>query len=278
MNHNENEFIGEKAFRIFYQSWLPDEKPKAIIQIVHGFGEHSGRYMNIVNKLVPLNYGIYANDHRGNGKSDGTTNYVESFEFYVRDLKRLSDLIKENHPEVPIFMLGHSMGSGIAMTFANKYQELLKGLILSGTGTTLGEEVSPLLKLMSKVISKILPKMEIDPKLDPETLSHDPEVVKAYKEDPLVHYEKITTRLGSEMLKTFSNLESVVKDLHIPLLIQIGSEDKAVHGSDELITFMKMEDKTVKIYEGLFHEVYNETTNEREKVLNDLVNWLESHL
>jgi alpha-beta hydrolase superfamily lysophospholipase len=278
MKHKEYEMIGEKDFRIYYQSWLPDQNPKAIVQIFHGFGEHSGRYMNVVNKLIPLNYGIYINDHRGHGKSDGTTNYVGSFDLFIEDEKTFHDLIKKQHPDIPIFVLGHSMGSAIAIYFAEKYQELLQGLILSGTGIRLGEEISPFLKFMSKIMAKLAPKMKIDTKLNPESLSHDPVVVKNYKEDPLVNYQKITTRLGNEMLKRFRNLKEVLMNLELPLLVQVGSEDVAIQGIEELEGSFKMEDKTIKVYDGLYHEVYNEMKEEREKVLEDLVNWLKNHI
>jgi alpha-beta hydrolase superfamily lysophospholipase len=278
MKHKEYEMIGEKDFRIYYQSWLPDQDPKAIVQIFHGFGEHSGRYMNVVNELIPLNYGIYINDHRGHGKSDGTTNYVESFDLFIEDEKTFHDLIKKQHPDIPIFVLGHSMGSAIAIYFAEKYQELLQGLILSGTGIRLGEEISPFLKFMSKIMAKLAPKMKIDTKLNPESLSHDPVVVKNYKEDPLVHYQKITTRLGNEMLKRFRNLKEVLMNLELPLLVQVGSEDVAIQGIEELEGSFKMEDKTIKVYDGLYHEVYNEIKEEREKVLEDLVYLLENYI
>jgi len=278
MKHKEDIFIGEKEFKIYYQSWLPDQNVKAIIQIVHGFAEHSGRYMNIVDKLIPSNYAIYANDHRGHGKSDGKTNYVESFDLFVEDEKRFYDIIKKNHPSVPIFMLGHSMGSGIAFYFAKKYQDLIKGLIVSGAGVRLGEELSPLVRFMSKVLSKITPKMNIDPKLNPESLSHDPNVVQNYRKDPLVHYQKITTRLGYELLKRFSELKEVVSELNLPLLVQVGSEDEAVQGIDELGNSLNMEDKTINVYKGLYHEVYNEVEEDREEVLKDLLDWLESHV
>ncbi|TXT67602.1 MAG: Phospholipase YtpA [Promethearchaeota archaeon] len=278
MEHKEDSFIGEKDLKIYYQIWIPEGSPKAVIQIVHGFGEHSGRYMNVVNKLVPMGYIIYADDHRGHGKSDGVENYVDSFDLYVEDEKKLYDIARENHPNIPYFMLGHSMGSGIAQYFAKKYQSLLDGLILSGAGNSVGDEVSGFIKVMSKAMAVLAPKMTVDSGLDPNFLSHDPQVVQAYIDDPLVHYEKVTARLGKEMLVRFTNLDEVVEELTLPLLVQCGSEDKAVFGIDELKQHYTMEDKTVKIYDGLYHEVYNEVKDKREIVLNELAQWLENHI
>ena len=126
MKHFESEYEGTGGLKIYYQYWIPD-KPKAILQIVHGFAEHSGRYMNVVNELIPLGYALYANDHRGHGRSEGIRNYVDTFDQYIEDEKILYKIISEQHPNMPIFMLGHSMGSLIALYFTKKYENLLKG-------------------------------------------------------------------------------------------------------------------------------------------------------
>ncbi|MBK5134284.1 alpha/beta fold hydrolase, partial [Candidatus Bathyarchaeota archaeon] len=132
MNHIEDEFEGVDGIKLFYQAWLP-ENPKAVVQVIHGFAEHSGRYKNVVNQLEPNGFAIYAHDLRGHGKSEGVQNYVDSMDQFVEDEKKFYDLIKKKHSNLKIFLLGHSMGSGIAMYFTKKYENLLTGLILSGT-------------------------------------------------------------------------------------------------------------------------------------------------
>jgi len=278
MDHIEGEFKGVKNLNIFYQTWIP-EKSKAVIQVVHGFAEHSGRYLNVVNQLNPLGYVIYANDHRGHGKSDGKRNYVDYFDQYIEDEKKLYDLIKINHPSLPVFMLGHSMGSLIALDFTNKYESLLRGLVLSGTGTGAGENTSKTLKLIVKALAKITPKKYINPGLKADKLSHDPEVVQAYENDPLVNANKITIRLGWELMNKFEKINSITRNLKLPLLVQCGAEDSLIKGSEEILkNSFNMEDKAILIYDGLYHEVYNEILEEREKVLNDLSNWLDKHV
>ncbi|MFX0073799.1 MAG: alpha/beta hydrolase [Candidatus Hermodarchaeota archaeon] len=277
MKYIEGEIEGENNLKIYYQAWIPDN-PKAIIQVVHGFAEHSGRYLNVVNHLIPLGYAVYADDHRGHGKSDGKRNYVDSFNQYIEDEKSFYDLIKNAYQNLPIFMLGHSMGSMIALFFANKYEPLLKGLILSGTGTGAGEGTSKALKVIVKLLAKIIPKKYINPGLKAEKLSHDPEVVKAYESDPLVNADKIALRLGWELMKCFSKFDPITQSLKLPLLVQCGAEDSLIKGSEEALkSAFKMKDKTILIYEGLYHEVYNESKEEREKVLKDLSNWLDNH-
>ncbi len=273
----ESEFEGVKGLKIYYQAWLP-ESLKAVVQIAHGFAEHSGRYLNVVNELVPLGYAVYANDHRGHGKSEGNINFVDNLDQYIEDQKLLYDIIKEKHQNFPIFLLGHSMGSLIAIYFTKKYEDLLNGLILSGAGTSAGGKVSGFLKFMAKFFSKIAPHMKIDPKIDAKFLSHDPEVVSSYENDPLVHAEKITTRLGYEIMKALNKLETFVGNLKLPLLMQCGLEDKLMGGAENLKDMFIMEDKTAYIYDGLFHEVYNEVEDDRKKVLKNLSDWLESHV
>jgi alpha-beta hydrolase superfamily lysophospholipase len=250
-----------------------------VIQIVHGGFEHSGRYLNVVNGLLPHNYAVYADDHRGHGRSEGTRNYIDSFDQFIKDEKKLFDIIHENHPDLPFFMLGHSMGSIIATYFTKKYEELLAGLILSGTAA--GSAAFPrFLTIMVKVLSKMTPRLTIDPKLNPNDLSRDPEVVKAYQNDPYVHAKKITIRLAGEIVKHIDGLVDVYNNLTLPLLVQCGSEDvlmKIKDFKEDLQNAFTMEDKQINIYEGLYHEVYNELEPDRIMVLKDLSDWLEKH-
>lgn len=276
MKNLEGEFKGVKDTKIYYQSWLPDN-PKAVVQLVHGFREHSGRYMNVVNALVPRNYAIYADDHRGHGKSEGIRGYVDSFDQYIEDEKLLHDIIKERHSNLPIFLLGHSMGSVIATHYVRKYEDLLKGLVLSGLGTKPGGSASILLKLMSKLMSKIKPNYRADPGLDTEFISRDPEVVKAYENDPMIFWD-ISARLGAELMKRIPALKKFGGDFKLPLLIQCGTADTAMLGHEDFEDLFTMEDKTIKFYEGLFHEVYNELEEDRKVVLKDLGDWLDNHL
>jgi len=277
LKHQEGEFKGLKGLKIYYQAWIPDI-PKAVIQLVHGGFEHSGRYQNVVNELIPQGYAIYANDHRGHGKSEGLRNYIDVFDQFVEDEKIFYDLIKEKHSDLPLFMLGHSLGSFIAIYFTERYEHLLNGLILSGTGTSPGKETSGFLKLLAKGFSKIAPKIKFNPRIDAKFLSHDQEVVKNYKNDPLVSADTITARLGYEMVKNFKNLKVTISNFKINLLVQCGSQDKLIRGSEELDECFKMDDKTIKVYDGLYHEVYNEIEKDRTIVLKDLRDWLDSHI
>ncbi|MHA1413445.1 MAG: lysophospholipase [Promethearchaeota archaeon] len=274
----EGKFEGLDGLKLYYQGWMPENEPKAIIQVVHAFAEHSGRYKNIINELIPLNYAVYAHDLRGHGKSDGIRNFVENMGHYVDDQKIFYDLLKNKHPNLPFIMLGHSFGAVIILNFLKTHEKLIKGAILSALGMKLAVKSSGLMKLLAKIFSKIFPRMKTSSGLKPELLSHDLEVVKAYMEDPFVNYKKITARLGYIMIKSFEEIPEILQDLKIPILIQCGSEDRLVSGALELKEMIKNENIKIIVYEGLYHEVYNETENYRTQVFKDLFEWLKEHV
>jgi acylglycerol lipase len=275
MKHAEDNFTAVDDVKIYYQVWRPDSAPKAVIQIIHGFGEHSGRYSNLVNELIPRGYVIYANDHRGHGKSEGIQMYVKHFNDFVEDQKIFFDLIKEKEPNLPHFLLGHSMGSAIAELFVAKYPEGISGLVLSGVATH-NKSLSGIMKALAKFFGFIAPKMRMTVDLAPG-LSRDVEVQKAYREDPLV-FKNPTMRLGAEFARGIANAKKNLNQIKIPVLVQSGSKDPEMLGAEEFNELLTTPDKTVKIYEGLYHEVYNELEEDRKRVLKDLGDWLDKHM
>jgi alpha-beta hydrolase superfamily lysophospholipase len=277
MKHIDGHFSGVEGISIYYQAWLPETAPKAIIMVAHGIAEHSGRYLNVVNEVIPRGFAVYANDHRGHGRSEGDRCYVDHFDQYIDDVKLFYDLIRKDHPLAPIFLLGHSMGSLIAVQFTAKYESLLSGLILSGSGNKTGGDVSPLLIAISKLLSRIVPRLKIRATDLSQYISHDPEVVQRYRTDPLNFLKGFSARLGAELLRSFAINESLVGSFKLPLLFQAGGEDSLVLNARAVAEKFTMTDKTFRIYEGLWHEVYNESEADRRKVLNDLGEWLDRH-
>jgi alpha-beta hydrolase superfamily lysophospholipase len=271
-------FTAQDGTSIFWKSWLPEGHPKAVVHLIHGYAEHIERYGNVVNELVPAGYAVFGNDHRGHGKSQGRRGHVKSFQEFIDDEKQFSlEVIKAQFPNTPYFVLGHSMGSLIALNYAEQNPDSLKALVLSGTGSQPGTDIPKLLITLTKILSKILPAIHVKSPLPPEFISRDTEVVKAYVDDPLV-YNVITPRLAHEMNRyVVLGAENAFK-LKIPVLIQLGSQDTAFSGQKELFEMIGAADKTFKRYEGLRHEVYNELPEDRAKVLADLRTWLDGHV
>lgn len=278
MKHHEGNYIGTKGFRIYYQKWLPESMPSAIVIICHGIAEHSGRYERVAEALVSKGIAVYANDHRGHGKSEGKRCDIDRFDQYIDDIKTFFDLIKAENPELPVFLLGHSMGSLIAVQFTHRYESLLNGLILSGSGNRAGGDISPILLSSVNLLSKLVPHLTVKATDLTKYLSHDPVEVEKNHTDPLVHQGGISVRLAAELFRSFDINEQLARNIKLPLLFQAGSDDHLVLGASSLASRFTMTDKTVYIYKGLWHEIYNEVEADRKKVLEDLVNWFDKRL
>lgn len=276
MKHFEGNFSTFDGLNLYYQAWLPNGDPKAVIQLSHGVGEHSSRYSNVVNALVPAGFAIYTKDYRGHGKSEGEHAYVNSFTDWVNDEKEFTKVVRRHEENVPLFLLGHSLGACIAILYAASQPDDLTGLVLSGTGTHVGDTVNPILVFLARFLAKIRPKWKTYAGL-PDHLSRDPDVVEKYINDPLV-FTRYTFRLGNEIFRIWKILSSEISLIKIPILVQSGELDKIVTGVSELFSQVTAEDKTLKIYKGLFHEVYNELEADRVQVLANLKDWLINHL
>jgi alpha-beta hydrolase superfamily lysophospholipase len=277
MKHIDGNFKGIRNLNIYYQGWLPDVNIKAVLLVVHGLGEHSGRYMNVVNHFVPLDYAVYGFDHVGHGKSDGEREMVGDFDDFTDTLSIFYKMVSQWQKDAPIFILGHSMGGLISSYYLIDHQADFKGAIISGPVVKVGEDISQGTIIMGKILSKIAPKMGILA-LDANAISKDPAVVTAYENDPLVFHGKTPARLAAEMLSAMQRVNSEASKITLPIILVHGSEDALADpaGSQMLYDETNSKDKTLKIYDGLYHEVFNEP--ERDQVLKDVANWLESHL
>jgi acylglycerol lipase len=261
MKHIEGNFKGFKDFNIYYQSWQPDNKPRAVLLVAHGFAEHSGRYLNVVNHFLPKGYAVYALDHRGHGRSDGQRIHVDDFSEYIKDLKTFFNIVRKENLKDKIFLIGHSMGSMIALLYAIEYQQELAGLVTSGGG-------------LAKPGDPPMAPRKPGAALPSAMLSRDPAVVRAYENDPLVYRGPLPT--GGTGGSMFSKLYPMVPQIKLPVLIMAGNGGSDGARSRVLYEQIGSEDKTLKLYFGLLHEIFNEP--EHPQVLADLENWLNAHL
>lgn len=277
MIHAEGRFQSPQGANIYYQHWQPQDAPKAVLLVVHGLAEHSGRYMNLVNYFVPRGYAVYGLDHIGHGKSDGRRVYIERFSDFTGPLKTYFDMIQGWHPGKPVFLVGHSMGGLIGAVYLLEHQNELKGAVLSAPAVKVSDTISPVTITVGKILSGILPKAGLLA-LDAAAISKDKAVVSAYINDPLVYTGKVTARLAAEMLSAMQRVTAQAADIRLPILLLQGSADRLVDpsGAKMLQENASTPDKTLKVYDGLYHEVFNEP--EREQVLQDVEAWLEAHL
>ena len=276
MKHEDGFFEEVRGAKIYYQYWLPDGDVRAVILISHGLAEHSGRYMNVVNHFVPHGYAVYALDNIGHGKSDGRRVYVKGFTDYTDVLGEYLAIIRLWQPDKPLFLLGHSMGALIAAVFLLDHQSAFSGAILSGPSVVVPKNVSRATIVMARIFSALAPTIGLMG-LDAEGVSRDPAVVRAYIDDPLVYNGKTTARLGYELLKAMQRVTTESSRITLPIMILQGGADRLVdpNGARILYDTIGSSDKTLKIYDGLYHEVYNEP--EHDEVLGDVEAWLEKH-
>ncbi|MFL5895882.1 MAG: alpha/beta hydrolase [Thermoleophilaceae bacterium] len=275
MTHQDGHFEGVGGNDIYWQSWLPDRAPRAIVALAHGASEHSGRYAWTAEQLTARGYGVYALDHRGHGRSSGSRALVDRMANVVADLGTLIERAAGEHPERGRpFLLGHSMGGGVALAYATRHQETLEGLIVSAPLAVL-EAASPLQRIAGRVLSAIAPKAGVYD-IDSSTVSRDPEVVRDYDSDPLNHHGKLPARTVAELSNEVERFPAAIPALKLPLLVLVGTGDQLVppRASDFVYEMASSDDKTIKRYDGLYHEILNEP--ERETVVADIADWLDA--
>ena len=268
-------FEGALGVEIFYRSFQATDE-KARLVIAHGLGEHSGRYGNVVERLFPMGVSIWALDHRGHGQSKGKRGHLETFQHYLADLGVILGMAHQNKPDgIKLFLLGHSMGGLIALNFAQNFPELISGVVASSPALGVTVEVPPAKAFLGRVMSSILPGLSMSNGLDATKLSHDPAVVEAYQKDPLVH-GRVTARWFTEFMGAMEATRQGASAMSVPLLMQLAGDDHLVDPKASQAMFKQVgsKDKTLHVYDGYYHEIYNAPQDKRAKVLDDLTAWL----
>jgi alpha-beta hydrolase superfamily lysophospholipase len=277
MKHSEGNFSGANGQNLYYQSWRADKNEKAIIVLVHGFGEHSGRFMNLVNHMVPLGYSIYSFDHRGHGRSEGEPGHILNWAEFRDDLKSFLSFVRDAHPEMPTILMGHSMGGLIVLNYILLNPDEDIKTVIASAPLLAQPGISPVLVMISKLLSKIWPGFSIDTKLDANSISRDPAVIKTYQNDPLVH-SRASARFGTELTRTIDWTQSHAADFNKPLLMYHGESDSLVPlaGTKTFFDSVKINEKDMHIYPGGFHEPHNDI--DHQIVLQDLENWCNKYI
>lgn len=268
----ERQFRGAHGERIVYDLYRPDVgEPRAVVVIAHGMGEHGRRYRHVVDALTGAGYLVAVPDHLGHGRSGGARMRITRFSQYTDDLARV--ISETGIDGVPTFLIGHSMGGCIALDYALDHPEALAGLVLSGAAIMPGDDLPGPLIAVSKLVGKIAPTLPTLA-LDSGSISRDPAVVADYESDPLVHRGKIPARLGAEMVSTMQSFPARLPSLRMPVLVMHGSEDTLTNpdGSRLVDELASSTDKTLIIWDGLRHEIFNEP--EKDEVIGTLTRWL----
>ena len=273
MPYEEDHFQARDGLRLHEYRWLPESDPTAVVVVVHGIIEHSGRYARVAAELNGQGYAVYAMDLRGHGKSDGDRILVRSFDEYTADLELFLDRVRAREPGKPLFLFGHSMGGAIVVLFAVTRRPDVRGLVLSAPALRIGGGMFPVLRRLATFASRLFPRLRVA-RLGESLLSRDPQVIAQFKSDPLVFHGRFPVRTGDEILRAARRIQDLMEAVELPLLLLHGTGDFVTdpEGTRRLHARASSADKTLKLYEGLYHDLLHEP--EKEQITADLIEWL----
>ncbi|KAA8967497.1 alpha/beta hydrolase [Mycobacterium sp.] len=273
----EHAFDGVGGVHIVYDVWTPDTPAHAVVILSHGLGEHARRYDHVAARFGADDLVTYALDHRGHGRSAGKRVLCKDISEYTGDFARLVDIATREHPGCKRIVLGHSMGGAIVFTYGVERPDDYDLMVLSGPAVAAQAAVPPLLAFTAKALGAVVPGLPLQ-KLDSDAISRDPAVVNAYNTDPLVHHGKVPAGIARALLLVGETMPQRAAALTAPLLVVHGSADRlvSVEGSRRLVEAVASSDRELKVYPGLYHEVFNEP--EQGQVLDDVVSWINARL
>jgi acylglycerol lipase len=268
--------MSKNGIRMFGQEWSPEEKPKAAIALIHGLGEHSGRYAHVAEVLTASGYSLTAFDLQGHGKSGGIRGHAPSYDVLVEDVTQNLNLAREHFPGVPVFLYGHSLGGNLCLYYCLSNNGL-KGAIATSPIFETATPPPPVKLAIGKMLYNLIPTLTMDSGLDRQGLARDPEVAKKYSSDALVH-GKISARLALDMLTSGKLLLEKASDFSIPMLVMQGSADRIVspRATRMFAQTTSLSKITYKEWDGFYHELHNEP--EKLEVLKFMVDWLNQEM
>ncbi|RME89855.1 MAG: alpha/beta hydrolase [Anaerolineae bacterium] len=276
MHSVERNLRTRDGLNLFVQEWAPDSKPRAVVCLVHGHGEHVGRYAHVAEALTAAGFALHGFDQRGHGRSEGARGHTPSYDALLDDIEDFLAQVAENQPNLPRFLYGHSMGGNLVINYALRRRPSLAGVIATGPWLRLAFEPPRLKVTLGMAMNRILPGFTQTSGLETAALSRDPDVVRAYENDPLVH-DKISARLFVSMYESGLWALEHAAEFPLPLLLMHGTADRltSAQASEE---FARRADErvTLRLWEGWYHEIHNEP--EKEEVFQVMVAWLSEHL
>ena len=264
--------------RLWTGRWLPaNGAPRATVLLIHGYGEHLGRYAHVVAALTAAGYAVAGVDHHGHGRSQGRRAALRRFDDYVDDAELLLDRVRARDPDLPIVAYGHSMGGLIATRLALRRQADLAGLIATSAAYRVGDAVPPFVKTAGGWLARLVPDLPVFPANTTDFLSRDPEVARLAAADPLCYQGRTRLGLAHAMLTAGLDTRARAAALTLPLLIMHGTADRLTspRGSEEVYARAASPDKTFRAWPGCRHELHNEP--EQRDVIAAILAWLDAH-
>jgi acylglycerol lipase len=276
----EAKFEGHDGVSFYVQGWEPERgKPKAWIALVHGLGEHAGRYAHVAEVLTGAGYALAGFDLRGHGKSGGARGHAASLDAYMQDIHQFFRQMELRSPGLPCFLYGHSLGGLLALTYAIQYGSRLRGVMVTGPALRAALQEQKAKIAIVRLLGSLLSTVTVPSGLDPVTISRDPDVVQKYTNDPLVH-SSTSLGFGKAALNAIDLCFARAGEFPAPLLIMHGKGDRIAYasGSEDFAKLVEAAggDVTLKLWDDLYHEVHNEP--EKAEVFKFMIEWLDGHL
>lgn len=277
LTHREGRFPGVGNLSLYYQAWLPTgQRTRAALVNLHGLGDHSGLYPNLSSRFPAKGVALYAFDMRGNGRSPGQRAYLGSWKEYRGDLDAFLRQVREWEPDVPLFLLGNSLGGLVVLDFVLHHPGRVEGVIAAAP--VLGDVgVPPVLMALGRIMSRVLPRFSLNVGMDLSGLARDPSIVQEVLADPLFH-RRGTARLSTEVTAAIDRVQQLASRLSLPLLILHGAADRMVppDGSRRFFAKVRYPDRELREYPGAYHGLFADLGF--EQVLGDLERWIDTHL
>jgi alpha-beta hydrolase superfamily lysophospholipase len=277
--NTESESNTNEDVTFYMQGWEPEGKPKAVVCLVHGIGEHTGRYAHVGRAFNDAGYALFGFDMRGHGKSGGPRGHFPSLDVVMQDIRQFVEFQRQNHPGLPVFLYGHSLGGLMTLAFTIQYGQELKGVIATGSALRSALQEQKVKVALAKMLGTIIPRVTISSDLGVEGLSHDQAVMDAYVNDPLTH-DKASLGLGKTALTAIDLCFARAREFKPPLLIMHGKADKITYasGSEDFAKLVSETNKdvTLKLWDGLYHEIHNEP--EQAEVFKVIIEWIGKRL
>ena len=268
----ESRFEGARGLSLFRRAWLPPQ-PAGVLVLSHGYAEHSGRYDGLGAWFAARGFAVHALDHQGHGRSAGPRGHVAVFDHFVDDLEAFLGVVRQQHPEHPLVLIGHSMGGLIVASYVSERTPAVAAAVTSGALLALPDGLSRARIVMARLLRRVAPRATLRSGLDVNGLSRDPEVVRRYVEDPLV-FRRMTTSLASELLAAVRRVGSARSPVALPMLMLHGGDDPLSPPEGTRVLFQRVRGpgSLLHIYPKLRHEIFNEP--EQEDVFQDVLAWL----
>lgn len=274
--HSESQIsVQDGTLRLYTQTWAPEQDPVGVVCLVHGLGEHSGRYAGLGAYLNRRGYILTAFDLRGHGLSEGRRGHADSLEALMQDIDLALEEAAGRYPGLPRFLYGHSLGGLLVIDYVLRRKPQLSGVVVTSPGLRTALQEQKLKVAAVRLGSALLPGLRLPSGLDPRSLCQDPQVIRRYTQDPLVH-DRVSLRFGRVMLEAIDWAFAHAAEFSLPLLLMHGREDALAYprGSEQFAS-LAPQGVTLKLWDGLCHELHNEP--QREAVFDLLAGWLDSH-